>query len=68
LAGLAKAVAAPVTGESSSLSKVGCCRKVVGPDLEEEGEDGLLSIGESGEDVSLDGNRLLMLNLPRGDI
>jgi hypothetical protein len=67
LAGLAKVVAMPVTGESSSLSKVGCCKKEVGPDLEEEGEDGLLSIGESGEEVSLDGNRLLMLNLPRGD-
>ena len=65
---LAKVVAGLVTGESSSLSKVGCCRsKVVGPDLEEDGEEGLLSIGESGEDVSLDGNRLLMLNLPKGD-
>ena len=65
VAGLATVGAVVVTGESSSLSKVGC--KVVGPDLEDEGDDGLLSIGESGEDVSLDGNRLLMLNLPSGD-
>lgn len=59
-------------GESRSFSRLGATsleEEEVGPDLEEEGEEGLLSIGESGEEVSLDetGNRLLMLNLPRGD-